>query len=1069
MLRLSKKHESTSLPRQLLVTLLFVLSTLFAAAQGVLSVTGTVTNEQNQPVVGASVIQVGTNRGAVTDGKGKFILTVTNRDAKIKASFIGMAPVTIALAGKTTLNIVLADEKVAMGEVVVTALGIKREAKALGYAVSTVNNEALTAGREQNVMQAMVGKVAGVDISTTTAGPTGSTRVLIRGNSQLTGSNLPLYVVDGMPVDNTQLAGADGKYGGSGFDFGDVLSSINPDDIENISVLKGPSASALYGSMASNGVIMITTKSGSKKKSLGIEVSSNVSIVSLLSGFDDYQREYGMGRNGVMPLSESDAVGMTQVAWGAKLDPNLMTQIYNKEWKPYGNVNNNVLSFFDTGVTLQNSVSFSNATERTTFRVAVSDMRNWDIVPKSTFDRTNITTRGQTRLGKNINIDVSATYTSEKVDNRPALSDNESNIGNALIGLAPNFDQRWLADSYKDKEGNYYQWNGSDYRFNPYWVINEMRNESSRNRLMGQARASWDVTPWLKLSMRAGLDTYNFRFSKYSPMSTPRVVQGGISERTMNVTQLNYEGMITFHKKISDFDINAFVGASVLKYKRDEFNSDGLNQVLTGVWDVNGFERVTTTHSLPRKEVRSLFASASVGYKGLAYIDATVRNDTSSALAPENRSYAYPSVSGSLIFSNLFQHGNWLTFGKVRTSWAKVGGDTDPYQLALEFGLKPYKLNGTSLGEVAPSGGSIPNYNIKPTSTYSIEAGLEMKFFNNRLGFDLTLYQQTTHDQIMRLPISSATGFTRGLINAGMIRNKGIELTLDATPVNTRGFSWNTTVTFSRNKNQVLELHESVPNYELTIARWAGAAIYAMENEPYGVILGKAIKRNPEGKVIVDKTGMPTFESEMSVLGNGTFDFTTGWSNTFTYRNFNVRTLIDAKFGADVYSMSMMQSYYNGTSKETLKGRDAWYRSEQDKLTAGSPANWVATGGYMVDGVREVVVDGKTTYVQNDIYVNPQSYWQSFQDNSPEPFIVDASFIKLREIAITYNFPMKWFSKTPIAGLSLSAYGRNLCIIYSNVKNIDPESSYYNGNGQGFEYGSLPSRRTFGFGVNIKF
>lgn len=1070
MLRPLQLQICGGLTRILSVLLLSVLCCSAAVAQQNVTVTGVVTNEAKQPIVGATVIQEGTSRGATTDSKGRFTLNISDRNATLQVSFIGMATQSVPVSGKTSLEIVLKEEAVSVGEVVVTALGIKREAKALGYAVSSVGKEDLTAGRESNIMQAMIGKVAGVDISTTTAGPTGSSRVLIRGNSQLSGSNLPLYVIDGMPVDNSQLQGADGKWGGSGFDFGDVMSSINPEDIENVTILKGPSASALYGSMASNGVVMITTKSGSaRKESLGIEVSSNISFTTLLSKFDDYQRVYGQGRNGVIPLTDSDGRGTTQVAWGGKLDPNIMIQIYNGEWKPYGNVNNNVLSFFDTGFTAQNSVSLSNATEKTSFRFAVTDMRNKDIVPKSEFNRTNITMRGTTKLGKTISADASASYIYEDVKNRPALTDNASNIGNALIGIAPNFDQNWLADSYKDANGNYYQWNGSDYRFNPYWVINEMRNESSRSRLMGNARISWDITPWLKLAGRGGLDTYNFRATTFSPISTPRQVEGAINERVMNVTQMNLEATLTFAKKYGDFDINAFVGASLWRNKNEQFTTEGLKQVMPGVDDINAFERINTTHGLYKKEVRSMFGSVSLGYKGLAYLDATIRNDVSSTLCPENRSYWYPSVSGSLIFSSLFKHGDWFSFGKLRASWANVGGDTDPYQLYLDFGTKGFKLNGQSLGEVAST--VIPYYDLKPTASYSMEVGLDVRFFQSRLSLDLTLYQQTTKNQIMSLPISSSSSFTRALINAGEIRNRGIELAVTGVPLKIKSFQWETTFTYATNDNKVLSLHPDVPSYELTAARWANAYIYAMENQPYGVIVGQAQKRTPDGRVIVDEKGLPTFDTNVSVLGKGTYAHTLGWSHNFTWKNLNLRLLFDAKFGADMYSMSMMQSYYNGTAKETLKGRDAWYRSEQAKRAAGSPADWKATGGYLVDGVKVVGKDpeGNPIYAENDIYVNPQSYWQSFQDVSPEPFIIDASYIKFRELAFSFDFPRRWLRKTPIAGVQLTAFARNLCILYTNVKNIDPESSYYNGNGQGFEYGSLPSRRTFGFGIKVKF
>lgn len=1046
----------------------FLFLGIGASAQE-MTVTGIVMDDTDAPVVGAGLVENGTRNGTVTGVDGTFAINVSRPDAELTVSCIGMKTLTVALNGRAKLNIRMEQDALMMEETVVTALGIKRDAKALGYAVASVDEESLTAGREANIMQALVGKVAGVDISTTTAGPTGSSRVLIRGNSQLSGSNLPLYVIDGMPMDNSQLQGADGKYGGSGFDYGDVMSSINPEDIEDITVLKGPSASALYGSMASNGVIMITTKSGSKKsEEIGIEFSTNFTWTDMLSRFDDYQREYGMGRNGLIPMSESDGRGTTQVAWGGKLDPNISVQIYNGEWKPYGNVNNNVLSFFDTGFTAQNSISFSSATDKSSLRFAVTDMRNKDIVPSSTFNRTNFTMRVTTRLGKTIDMDVSATYSWEDVNNRPALTDSPSNLGNSLVGIAPNFDQKWLAETYKDAKGNYYQWNGSDYRFNPYWIINEMKNSSTKGRFIGNAKISWDIMPWLTLAARGGIDSYNFRSTTFSPISTPREVEGVINERVMNVTQTNLEATLTFDREFKDFRVNAFVGASLLNNRNEQFSNKGIKQVIPGVQDINAFERTSVVHGLFRKEVRSFFGSVSLGWRDWIFLDATIRNDISSTLAPENRSYWYPSVSGSIVFSDMFEHGKWLSFGKFRASWAQVGGDTSPYQLYLDFGTKTYNLDGGSLGQVDTN--TIPNYNILPTSTNSYEVGLDMRFFESRLAFDLTLYQQSTTNQIMSLPISSSSGFDRALINAGEIRNRGIELAFTAIPVSTKGFEWSTTVTYATNDNKVLSLHPDVPSYELTAARWANAYIYAMENQPYGVIVGQAQARNEDGRVIVDpKTGLPTFDSEVSVLGKGTYDHTIGWAHSFSYKGINLRVLFDAKFGADMYSMSMMQSHYNGTSKHTLEGRDGWYRSQQAKEEAGNPADWQPTGGYVVDGVKPVEVDGVTTYVENDIYVDPQAYWQCFQDKSPEPFIVDASFIKLREVALSWTMPQKWFRKTPIAGITLSAYGRNLAILYTNVENIDPESSYYNGNGQGFEYGSLPSRRNYGFGLKIKF
>lgn len=1045
--------------------LLFVLCSIVIHAQDVFTIKGKVTDANKEPIIGATVQDIARKTGVITDVDGNFTIQVTSKESILKIDYIGMESQMITTNGESVLNIVLKEKAINIDEVVVTALGIKREAKALGYAVSSVNSETLTAGNEQNVMSAISGKVAGVDISSTTAGPSGSTRVIIRGNSQLSGSNQPLYVIDGMPVDNTELEGA-GKWGG--YDYGDIMSSLNPDDIENISILKGPSASALYGSRASNGVVLITTKSASKKKGIGVEFSSNLSIVSILRGFDDYQRVYGQGRNGIPVLSKEEASTTTQVSWGGKLDPNLSVPIYNGEMKDYGNKNNNILSFFNTGITTTNSISFGKSNNKSSFRVAVSDMRNWDIVPESDLSRTNISLKGNIQLTKRLNVSASANYSYETVQNRPALSDSPSNIGNSLIGISPNIDQKWLSTNYKDEYGRYNDWNGNEYRLNPYWVINEMSNKSKRNRIIGQSNIHYSFTNFLKASFKAGLDTYTFRFTNFTPRYTPGALDGKMQEMSNNVMQYNFEMMLRFQKRFKDLDVSAFVGGNVMRYEFEQMIQTGQSQVIPDLQDITNYSSIEIQHALKRKAVRSLFGQISLGYKDLVYIDATFRNDVSSTLNPNNRSYFYPSVSGSLIFSNLFKHGKWFTFGKLRASWAQVGGDTSPYQLQLEYGLKPYTNNGMSLGYISSS--AVPNANLKPTSTNSFEIGLDVRFLDNRIGLDLTYYQQITKDQILSLPVSQSTGYSRAMINAGEISNKGIEASFSFTPVRTKNFTWDANLNFAKNYNEVLKLHEDVKDFELASARWANASIYASEGQPYGVIVGKKLKRTENGEVIFEN-GLPTFEDKVSVLGNGNYDFTMGFRNALKYKNLSMSILFDMKFGADIYSMSNMQSHVNGTSKETLEGREGWYASEQARLSANvAPEDWTPTGGYVGKGVKAVIDEnGNTSYVPNDVYVDPAKYWQALQNTSPEPFIYDNSFIKLREISLSYSFPKKYFRKAPIESITLSAYGRNLWIVYSNVPNIDPESSYNNGNGKGFEYGSLPSRRTFGFGINVKF
>lgn len=1034
-------------------------------AQGHFMVSGKIIGVDKEPIIGATIQDKENNAGVVSNADGNFTIKATSKNAVLHITYIGMTPVDIKVDGRSKITVVLEENAVKIDEVVVTALGIKRDAKALGYAVSSVNSETLTAGNEQNLMSALSGKVAGVDISSTTAGPSGSTRVIIRGNSQLSGSNQPLYVIDGMAVDNTELEGA-GKWGG--YDYGDVLSSLNPDDIENISILKGPSAAALYGSRASNGVVLITTKSASKKKGIGVEFSSNLSTVKLLSNFDDYQRVYGQGRDGRPPMSGETASTTSQVSWGGKLDLNMDANIYNGEIRKYGNVNNNTLSFFNTGITTTNAIAFNKTNDSSAFRVSLSDMRNWDIVPESELSRTSVSFKGNAKMSKHLTVEAQATYSYEAVKNRPALSDSPSNIGNALIGIAPNFNQEWLGANYKDEVGRYNDWNGDKYRINPYWVINEMSNRSKRDRLIGQGRVVYSFLDFLQASFKAGLDSYTFRFTDFTPMYTPGFVDGLMKEMTNNVMQYNFEMMLRFQKRFADFDVSAFVGGNAMRYEYESMIQTGQSQVIPDLQDITNYSTIETDHALVRKAVRSLFGQVSLGYKELAYIDATFRNDVSSTLSAANRSFFYPSISGSLIFSNLFEQKDWLTFGKLRASWAKVGGDTSPYQLQLEYGLKTYTNKGTSLGYIAS--GSVPNANLKPTSTYSFELGLDIRFFDNRLGLDMTYYQQTTKDQILSLPLSQSTGYKRAIINAGEISNKGIEASLSFVPVKTKNFTWDANVSFAKNYNEVVKLHDEVKDFELASARWANAAIYASEGQPYGVIVGKKLNRTEAGEIIYEN-GLPTFDDRVSVLGNGNYDFTLGFRNALTYKNLSMSVLFDMKFGADIYSMSAMQSHVNGTSKETLEGREAWYTSEQNRQSAGIKAeNWIATGGYVGKGVKAVTDDdGRLRYVPNDVCVDPAKYWQALQTSSPEPFIYDNSFIKLREVSLSYSCPKKWFAHTPIEAVTLSAYGRNLLLIYSNVDNIDPESSYNNGNGQGFEYGSLPSRRTFGFGINVKF
>jgi hypothetical protein len=587
---------------------------------------------------------------------------------------------------------------------------------------------------------------------------------------------------------------------------------------------------------------------------------------------------------------------------------------------------------------------------------------------------------------------------------------------------------------------------------------------------MGHLQLNYDITSFLSLQAKAGTDFYNFRMSMYSPKYTPQNMSGSLTERTTRVGENNYEAMLRYHQNFCNkFDISAFFGGNIMQWSNETITNRGSGQVIDGVKDIKNYTQLVVDREYPRLQVNSLFASANFGYKDIVYLDATWRGDWDSSLYKDNRQYNYPSVSASFIFSSLLKTQNSaLSFGKLRTSWAKTGSGTDPYSLSLEYGLRDFSLNGNPLGQITSD--SAPYLMLKPTSTYSFEIGTDLRFFKDRLRVDLGYYHNSSVDQIMRMPISSVNGYSNKTINAGKITNQGFEAVISGIPVRTSSFEWEATLNMSKNVNKVVRLHPEAPNYQLAEARWAGAAIYAMEGAAYGVIMGKKFNRAPDGNIIMEN-GLPTYSSNMEILGNGTYDFLMGFGNNFRYKNLNLGVLFDMKFGADLFSMTSMQAHTNGTSKETLEGRKEWYESEEARMSQGiAPGSWTPTGGYVAKGVIAVTDGaGNVTYRPNDVYIDPQTYWANIYNNTPEPYIYDASYIKLRELSLSYRLPSSALGKSGIKELSISLFARNLWLIYSNIPNIDPESNYNNGNAQGFEYGSLPTRRTYGISVGIKF
>lgn len=1007
------------------------------------------------PLIGVSVKVVGTSNGSVTDLDGNFTLKCKSGD-ELEVSYIGYK--TLRVKAQEKLEIKLEENSTELNEVVVTALGIKRERKALGYGLSEVKGEELTKAKETNVINSLSGKVAGLVVSNTAGGASGSTRVMLRGTTELTGNNQPLYVIDGVPLDNTNFGSA-GEQGG--YDLGDGISAVNPDDIETMTVLKGPAASALYGSRASHGVILITTKKAEKEK-ISVEYNGSLTFDTQLAKWNDVQDIYGMGNNGQYEL---DASSGTNQSWGVKADM-IDKTYYDGSVRPFLLFPNNTSSFFRTGLTAQNTAILSVNTGKTGVRFSVTDMRNKDILPNTHMSRDNFNLRVTTSAGP-VDFDFTANYTRENVKNRPALGDSQSNVGKNLMTLASTYNIEWLKN-YQNLDGTYARWNGNDqYNKNPYWDLYKCDNTSVKDVFRFTAKAVYNIDKHLKVQGTVGTDINNMNFDDFIARSTPGVLPGKLTNSIYNNRTLNAELLALYNNSWGNFDFNATAGGNIFKVDNKTTIITGTDQQMDGIKSILNYSEQNVLPGTYKKQINSLYASASLGYRSTYYLEGTLRGDCSSTIPVNNNIYVYPSASGSVIFSNFIKNQNILSFGKVRASWAKVGSDTDPYQLALNYSTGKYSYPGFTIGMI--NNNTQPNSQLKPTMTSSYELGLELKFFHGRVNIDFTYYNQTSKDQIIGLASSSASGYTSRLINAGKIQNKGVELAINGRVLQIKDFAWDAGVNYSKNSNKVLELVEGMDFFQLADASWAGVSVGAEVGKNFGSILGTDFKRNENGDILIDKnTGLPLYEETLRTLGNSTWDWTGGFYSTFTYKNFHLYAGFDVKMGADLYSFSMRSAYLTGKAVATLEGREEWYRSEEARKAAGmTEAQWRAAGkceGFIAKGV---VDNGDGTYSPNTYPVNPQNYWKSVAEKAPATFIYDNSYIKCREITFGYTFPSKMLGNA-VKSLSLSFVARNPFILWKNIPNIDPDSNY-NTSGMGLEYGSLPSRRSYGFNVNVKF
>lgn len=1039
--------------RRLVLLFTFLICLWNLSAQQI-AVTGMVVDNQNEPIPGVSIGVKGTTTGTITNADGKFSLNTESGKILI-FSFIGYQSVE-AKAVPTPLSIVMKESSVLVDEVVVTALGIKKEKKALAYSVTELKGDDMNRVKTTNLATGLVGKVAGVNVVKPASGVMGSSRITIRGNGSLSGGNQPLYVIDGVPMDNSGYGQA-GMWGGN--DAGDGISSVNSEDIESMSVLKGGTAAALYGSRAANGAIVITTKKGVSGKPK-VEYNGSYTMDNPIIKNDDFQWEYGQGVYGMKPSQYMPAKMIGMLSWGAKMDGTDVEQ-FDGVARPYSaNGKDNFKNFYNNAWSLSNNLSVSGGNQNTQFRISVGDVRSNDLFPGSKLGRNNITLNLNSKLTDKFSIQANVMYVRERVENRPNLGDIIMN-GNTFLWIAPtNLDIRTLKNAV-DADGNEILPTSSGWISNPYYIAHNRKQKDSKDRVIGSLQAQYDFTENWYLRGRVGGDMINRRAEDIIPKGTGYNPAGSVSASSTFNGEFNAEAIAGYTQTFNeDWSVNAFIGWNTMATWWETVRANG-DRLIDSNTEVIGNTEVTSGgKSFSESYINSQFFQAEGSYKNMLFLTLTGRNDCFSALSYEGKTTPnhifYPSVGLGFVASQAIQMPEWFPFLKLRGSWAESGGGIGAYNLGMTYGYNQ-SFNGYPIGSINPS--TIPNLNLKPLSSISYEAGLDARFLNNRLGLDFTYYVRNTHDDIVSAGISSASGYESVKVNAGKVHNHGFEVLLTAAPVQTRHFNWNTSFNFSYNKSEIKYITDNITEFILESSRTgyqggdgAPGYIYHQVGEPYGIIKGYSYERNDKGEIIYNDYGFPV-KGEIKKLGESVHPWTLGFSNNFEYKGFTLNILLDAKFGGSILSGTNNNVYSYGKHKATLEGRDG-----KNVISVPQMGDIPAIIG------KGVKADG----TPNDTKVQTMDYYMYIANNITEEFVYDASFIKLRELSFGYKFPKKIIG-TFLSELQLSIVGRNLWNIYDKVPLVDAESSFNNGNAQGLEMFGLPTTRSIGFNLNVKF
>ncbi|MBB5282315.1 TonB-linked SusC/RagA family outer membrane protein [Rhabdobacter roseus] len=1056
------------------------------------AISGTVTDkESGGPLPGVSILVKGKTIGTTSDGDGRYSLNAPDDATALVFSYVGYVSEEVVIGNRSVIDVALGADTRSLNEVVVTALGIKRDKKALTFATGELKGTDFANARETNLASALSAKVAGVQVTSSAGGMAGASRVIIRGNSSLSGNSQPLYVIDGVPIDNSNRRSLGSQTFATGVDGGDGISNINPNDIESVTVLKGPNGAALYGQLGANGVIIITTKSGTRNRRPTVQYNGSYSVGTALVK-PDYQNEYGQGFNGqytfyrqangsVVPYSAALTGGIpklsagrnptTRGSWGPRMEGQLVEDMWGDTVR-YSPIADPYKEFFQPERLAINTVSVDGGGDKTTYYFSLTNLKNQGFQPTNTMSRNSATLKISTDIAKGLNLDVKANYIRQDVNNRPYLGDDGQNPVYRFLYIPRSLSMEGLKRyTYTPKDIQYSRDLGGNGFFvggekifesnsvtsNPFWTINNNHNEDQRDRIIAYAKLNYQLTKGISIQGRYGTDFYYERQYGWNAVGTRVAQTGNVFENTVYNKVENADLLLTASHDIGDFSIFANAGANHQSNRYRIMGNAGSQLSIPGLYAVGRTILNNATLGVSEYDINSVFAAANVGYKNVAFLDVTARNDWSSTLPVQNNSFFYPSIGGSLILTDALNlKSSFLDYAKVRASWAQAGRSGDPYNTIGYFGLNANTFQNQPLASYTSV---ITDPNLKNELKTSYEAGAELRFLKNRLLVDFTYYHSVTSNQILPITIAESTGYSTKLTNAGKLQNHGIELLLSGTPVQlANGFKWETSFNLAANRNKVLELIDGVS--EILVGSDRNVRITAVPGKPYGVVNAAdyAYLRDENGNRLIDANGLPIVRSVPTLeLGNANPNWTGGFANNFSYKGLSFSSLIDIRRGGIIFSQGRVQEAAYGTSKRTLEGRE---------------------GGLLVEGVK-ARQEGNTwvsTGQPNDVTTTAQAFWNRVASDKgfavAEEFIYDASYVAIRELRLAYQLPASLFEKTKfIRAASLAVYGRNLGYLERHTDGFSPENSSVNVNTgtMGMEGHSLPMMRNIGIDFNLSF